>query len=129
VNSTLSISKDNGSRTNRSAVTLSPWVNEPLPPFQELLSAHDVARLTRRPRLIISSLVLLRRFPKKQQFRGRRIGWLRADVLEWMARDFATYEEAKRTNFAAHRDTRRNPRQACLPLECRPPRVGKGNLP
>jgi hypothetical protein len=74
-------------------------------------------------------LVLLRRFPKKQQFRGRQIGWLRADVLEWIARDLATDEKAKRTNFGPHRDRRRNPRQACLPLECRPPCVGRGNLP
>ena len=34
-------------------VVLSPWVNEPLPAWEELLSAHDVARLTRRPRWVL----------------------------------------------------------------------------
>jgi len=81
VSSTILISDDNVSVTPRARVVLSRWVNEPLPPFQELLSAHDVARLTRRPKLVISSLVLLRRFPKKRRFRGRQIGWLRAEVL------------------------------------------------
>jgi predicted DNA-binding transcriptional regulator AlpA len=90
VNSTVVISDDHVSATPNARVALSPWVNEPLPPFQELLSAHDVARLTRRPKLIISGLVLLRRFPKKRRFRGRQVGWLRADVLDWMTRELAT---------------------------------------
>jgi len=31
-------------------VTLSKWVNERFPPWEQLLTAHDVARLTRRRR-------------------------------------------------------------------------------
>ena len=115
VNSTLSICDQNVSTTNRSAVTLSPWVNEPLPPFQELLSAHDVARLTRRPRLVISGLVLLRRFPKKRRFRGRQIGWLRAEVLEWLARDLAIDDGPEPPPRCR---ARRQPHQKCLPFEC-----------
>jgi predicted DNA-binding transcriptional regulator AlpA len=114
VNSTVSISDDRVSIPRRTKVTLSPWVNEPLPPFQELLSAHDVARLTRRPKLVISGLMLLRRFPKRRRFRGRQVGWLRSDVLDWMARDLAI-EDA---TCVPRRCAKANPRQPCLPFEC-----------
>ena len=116
--STFSISDDNVSATPSAKVTLSPWVNEPLPPFQELLSAHDVARLTRRPKLVISGLVLLRRFPKKRRYRGRQIGWLRADVLDWMTRGLAIDEAHEEAHVAPRRCARATPRQPCLPLEC-----------
>jgi predicted DNA-binding transcriptional regulator AlpA len=67
-------------------VSLSKWVNEPLPAWGQLLSAHDVARLTRRPRWVLLSMMALGQFPRKQRFHGRGVGWLRADVLEWTAR-------------------------------------------
>src|SRR5271157_4041346 len=66
-------------------VSLSKWVNEPLPAWEQLLSAHDVARLTRRPRWVLLSSMLMGQFPRMQRFHGRRIGWLRADVLDWRA--------------------------------------------
>lgn len=72
-------------RTNN--VSLSRWVNEPFPPWNDILTAHEVARLTRRHRWIVSTLTLLGRFPKKQRFRGRRIGWLRSDVVHWLAKN------------------------------------------
>jgi len=68
-------------------VSLSPYVNEPLPNWEELLSARDVARLTRRPRWMVLSLALLGRFPRKHRYHGRYIGWLRSDVLTWLSRD------------------------------------------
>jgi predicted DNA-binding transcriptional regulator AlpA len=68
-------------------VCLSPYINEPLPNWEELLSAHDVARLTRRPRWVVLSLSLLGRFPRKHRYHGRSIGWLRSDVVAWLARD------------------------------------------
>jgi hypothetical protein len=49
---------------------LSRCVNEPFPSFQTLLTAHDahdVARLTRRPKLVLSGLMLLGHFPTKSQ--------------------------------------------------------------
>lgn len=114
MNSTLSVLDEPVlSRVN---VTLSRWVNEPLPPVQELLSAHDVARLTRRPKLVISGLVLLRRFPKKRRYRGRQVGWLRSDVQDWLARDLAI--DVAET--LPRRCARANPRQPCLPFECGP---------
>ena len=67
-------------------VTLSKWVNERFPPWEQLLSAHDVARLTRRPRWVLLGLMLLGRFPTRQCFHGRRIGWLRDDVLDWIGK-------------------------------------------
>src|ERR1700756_1870466 len=67
-------------------VTLSKWVNERFPPWQQLLSAHDVARLTRRPRWVLLGLTLLGRFPRKHCFHGRRIAWLRDDVLDWIGK-------------------------------------------
>jgi len=117
VNSTLSISDD--PVLPRATVTLSRWVNEPLPPFQELLSAHDVARLTRRPKLVLSGLMLIGRFPKKRRFRGRQIAWLRSDVLDWLSRDLAIAGAQSAHQILPRRCTRRQPRQPCLPFECR----------
>ena len=54
------------------------------------MSAHDVARLTRRPRWVLASLVLLGRFPRKCRYHGRGIGWLRSDVLSWLTKDLRT---------------------------------------
>jgi predicted DNA-binding transcriptional regulator AlpA len=71
-------------------VTLSPYVNEQFPNWEELLSAHDVARLTRRPRWALLSLALIGRFPRKRRFHGRGIGWLRTDVIRWLAKDLRT---------------------------------------
>jgi predicted DNA-binding transcriptional regulator AlpA len=68
-------------------VTLSPWVNEPLPPLSHLLTAHDVARLTRRPRWMLLGLAILGRFPRKRRYRGQRVGWLRSDIVEWVIID------------------------------------------
>jgi len=67
-------------------VSLSPWVNEPLPPIEELLTARDVARLTRRARWMVASLALLGRLPRQRRYHGRSVGWLRSDVLYWLAR-------------------------------------------
>ena len=77
----------------RENVTLPPWVNESLPAFSDLLSAHDVARLTRRSRWALSGLMLLGRFPKRRRYQGRPIGWNRNEVLEWLCRDLATIRE------------------------------------
>ena len=68
----------------RVAVTISPWVNEPLPDIQGLLCSRDLARLTRRPRWELFGLALLGKFPRKKRYRGRPTGWCRAEVLEWM---------------------------------------------
>src|SRR2546429_7477667 len=75
-------------------VTLSKWVNERFPPWEQLLTAHDVARLIRRPRWVLLSMMLLGRFPRKQCFHGRRIGWLRDDVLDWTGQG-ASFDEGR----------------------------------
>ena len=95
-------------------VRLSRWVNEPYPPITELLSAHDVARLTRRPRWMIWGLRLVGRFPRKARYRGRRVGWRRSDVLEWMARDLALKRDPRSPASSMQR-----PRQRDLPLQDR----------
>ena len=79
-------SQVNATASSRNVV-LSPWVNEALPAWEDLLSAHDVARLTRRPRWVLASLVLLGRFPRKCRYHGRGIGWLRSDVLAWLTKE------------------------------------------
>ena len=95
-------------------VVLSPWVNEPLPAWEELLSAHDVARLTRRPRWVLASLVLLGRFPRKCRYHGRGIGWLRSDVLFWLTKE----REGRGCRAeGASVARRRISRQGALPLE------------
>jgi predicted DNA-binding transcriptional regulator AlpA len=70
----------------RQRVSISRWVNEPYPAWDRILTAHDVARLIRRPPWLLCSMAAIGQFPKRQRFHGRKVGWLRADVLEWMAR-------------------------------------------
>jgi len=99
-------------------VALSRWVNEPLPVWQDILSAHDVARLTRRPAWILCGLALVGRFPGKCQYRGRRIGWLRSDVLAWMTRELTIKAIAPRVITRSYHRRERSSRQHCLPLNC-----------
>jgi predicted DNA-binding transcriptional regulator AlpA len=66
-------------------VSISRWANEAYPPWNEILSSHDVARLTRRHRWILSAMAALRRFPHKRKFHGRAVGWHRGDVVRWLA--------------------------------------------
>src|SRR5271170_4302695 len=66
-------------------VSISRWVNEPYPAWDRILTAHDVARLIRRPPWLIRSLAAVGQFPRKQRFRGKAIGWLKTDILDWMA--------------------------------------------
>lgn len=68
----------------RSNVVLSKWVNEKLPAWNEFLGAHELARLTRRPRWILAALAFVGQFPKPRRFRGRAIGWHRRDVQRWL---------------------------------------------
>ena len=77
-------------RTARAAaerVSLSKWVNEKSPALDQILSAHDVARLTRRCCWVVRALALLGRFPKQQRFHGRAIGWAKRDMLNCLSRD------------------------------------------
>lgn len=94
-------------------VSISPYVNEQFPNWEEMLSAHDVARLTRRPRWMVLSLTLLGRFPRKHRFHGRSIGWLRSDVLSWLARDLSIL---RCHAFPTVRARSNNARQGFLPL-------------
>ena len=95
-------------------VSLSPYVNEQLPKWEELVSSHDVARLTRRPRWVVLSLALLGRFPRKRRYHGRSIGWLRSDVIDWLAKDLQVL------SCRSTRDLRRRApmlKQASLPFK------------
>ena len=67
-------------------VVLSPWVNEPIPPCGQLVSTHELARLTRYPRWLMLGLMIFGRFPRQRRFHGRAIGWLRSEVLAWIER-------------------------------------------
>ena len=118
-----------GQKTRAATVTISPWVNEPLPNIQGILCSRDLARLTRRPRWVLCGLALMGKFPRKKRFRGRVVGWCRAEVLEWMTRELAVEIETQERLNAPRRCARRHARQQCLPLECRVPCVGKRNLP
>jgi predicted DNA-binding transcriptional regulator AlpA len=97
------------------AVALSYWVNEPLPAWEQLLSARDLARLTRRPRWLLMSLMLIGRFPRRCRYHGRSIGWLRADVLDWMTRELPPVRTAAHARQPCSR--RQRLQQMCLPLE------------
>ena len=96
-------------------VSVSKWVNERFPNWEQLLSARDVARLMRRPQWVLLSMMVLGRFPRKQRFHGRGIGWLRSDVLDWMAKDLrmTSCHIGSRSLLQ-----RRFTRQMTLPLGC-----------
>jgi len=104
-------------------VRIPRWVNERCPPLDDILSAHDVARLTRRPRWLVTALCAVGRFPSRLRFRGRRIGWRRSEVLEWMAHELTVDEAAQGADRLERRCSRRHLRQACLELECMSPGV------
>jgi len=75
---------DTGGVPVRERVSISRWVNEPYPAWDQILTAHDVARLVRRPPWMLSSMAAVGQFPRKLRFRGKKIGWLKADIFEWM---------------------------------------------
>jgi predicted DNA-binding transcriptional regulator AlpA len=104
------------SAASLSNVTLSRWVNERLPAWEQLLSAHDVARLTRRPRWWLLGMAVLGRFPRKQRFHGRGIGWLRCDVRDWLAKNLPN-ENCRIESVPLLR--RSATHQRCRPLKCR----------
>jgi predicted DNA-binding transcriptional regulator AlpA len=95
-------------------VVLSPWVNEPLPAWEQLLSAHDLTRLTRRPRWLLMSLMLFGRFPRRVRYHGRSVGWLRAEVSDWLTGDSPAACAATRPPRPC---SRQRLQQLCLPLE------------
>jgi hypothetical protein len=107
-----------GQKTRATTVTISPWVNEALPNIQGILCSRDLARLTRRPRWVLCGLALMGKFPRKKRYRGRVVGWCRAEVLEWMTRELAVEPETQERLNAPRRCARRYARQQCLPLEC-----------
>ena len=76
----------------RQRVLLSRWVNEPFPPWDQILTAHEVARLARRPPWFVSGMAAVGRFPRKRRFRDRGIGWLRSDALSWLAQDHRKHD-------------------------------------
>ena len=108
-----------GEKSASATVTISPWVNEPLPNIHEILCSHDLARLTRRSRWELMGLELIGRFPRKKRFRGRPLGWCRTEVLEWMTGNLSVVTENTERLNGTRRCARRHPRQACLPLECK----------
>jgi len=81
----LLVNRDSGTEKPRHAISLSEWVNEKLPAWDQVLSSRDVARLTRRRPWLIRTLTLLGRFPKQQRFHNRAIGWAKGDVLRWLS--------------------------------------------
>jgi predicted DNA-binding transcriptional regulator AlpA len=110
-----------GQKTSTATVSISPWVNEPLPNIHGILSSRDLARLTRRPRWVLYGLALIGKFPRKKRYRGRVVGWCRTEVLAWMTRDLSIETDSRERLNGPRRCSRRHPRQGCLPLECPSP--------
>lgn len=99
-------------------VSISRWVNEPYPAWDRILTAHDVARLIRRPPWMLCSMAAIGQFPRRQRFRGKNIGWLKADILEWIARTSRYRVAATSDNPNCCRRRRPNPpRQHKLPMQ------------
>jgi predicted DNA-binding transcriptional regulator AlpA len=93
-------------------VVVPRWVNDRCPPLAEILSARDVARLTRRPSWWLLALSVIGHFPCKARFRGRALGWRRADVLAWLARNLEL--EPQRVVHRRNRRRQIRPLQHCL---------------
>ena len=109
---------DAGTLFVRQAVAISRWVNEPYPDWNRILTAHDVARLIRRPPWMLFTMAAVGQFPRKQQFRGRNIGWLRADILEWMARTRRSpITTTSDKTYCPRRRQANSPNQQTLPLK------------
>jgi predicted DNA-binding transcriptional regulator AlpA len=102
----------------RQRVSISRWVNEPYPAWDRILTAHDVARLVRRPPWMLCSMAAVGQFPRRQRFRGKNIGWLKADILEWMARTsrYRVATTSDKTN-SCWRHGPNPPNQQTLPLQ------------
>lgn len=108
---------DAGGLSVRQRISISPWVNEPYPNWDRILTAHDVTRLIRRPPWMLRTMAAVGRFPRKQRFHGKQIGWLKADILDWMAR--ARRCRTTTTSQKAYCPRRRQPNppnQQTLPL-------------
>jgi hypothetical protein len=103
-------------KAHAATVTISPWVNQPLADPRGILSSRHLARLTRGPPRVLRGLALIGKFSRRKLFRGRAIGWCRAEVLDWMSRDLSVEVERHERLSAARRDARLHPLQECLLL-------------
>ena len=104
----------------RQRISISRWVNEPYPAWDQILTAHDVARLVRRPSWALRGMAAIGRFPRKQRFHGRRIGWLQSDVLAWLEKE-SRITRGRVDN--APPLGRQVARHTCLAPECSPTRA------
>jgi len=96
-------------------VTVSRWVNERFPPWSELLTSHEAARLARRHRWTLSALALLGCFPRKVRYHGRSLGWLRSEVECWLGRNHrrsAELREGRQFKCSGRRNRRTCPSRA-----------------
>ena len=84
-------------RPSPETIRLSRWVNERPPALDQILTAHDVARLTRRPRWALSALALVGRIPERLRFQGRPVGWRRKDIEHWLRRQLSRRAAQRRT--------------------------------
>lgn len=99
-------------RMNREIVALSKWVNEKSPALGEILSAHEIAHLTRRPRWLLHTLAVIGKFPRQQRFHDRAIGWAKEDVLQWLAEN-VTFKQRTARRLRAHLHQPRQERVPC----------------
>lgn len=118
---------DTGAVILRQRVSISRWVNEPYPPWHCILTAHDVAHLIRRPRWMLGGLATIGQIPRRQRFHGKHIGWLKADIFEWMARSPRQPLERPSAIARGARLPHTNPNQHALPLKCAPTLRGHGS--
>jgi predicted DNA-binding transcriptional regulator AlpA len=113
-----------GCQEQPSKLMVSRWVNEPLLPWPELLTAHDVARLTRRPTWWLRSMSLVGKFPKRRRFRGHTAGWFRADVADWLSRALRVTLNDLAPTRDRNAGNAQRPCQRPLPFACDAHRAG-----
>jgi len=113
-----------GVSSSSECVRLSKWINEPYPPWAEILTAHDVARLARRHRWMLAALATVGRFPRKRRFRGRAVGWHQRDVESWLARHRSASTERRKAATSLRSAKRRTSPaiEAYIPMASAEPR-------
>ena len=98
---------DQDSKTSKMPTSVSRWIQERLPPLQELLCTHDLVRLTRRLRCVIAGLCLIGRFSKTLKRHGHTVAGRRFDGIARLAEQLGFRRDKGRIKRSPTRRRRR----------------------
>jgi len=61
--------------------------NDRIAALDQILTTRDVVAIVGHHRCTLFRWMSAGQFPYKHSFRGRKVGWLRSDIEEWLAGD------------------------------------------